>query len=220
MVKARDRVKGGCYKLRRDELKSAWPRLFPGDMVRGQHPKTKEWSLKGQVLEMVHGNRAVNMELDEGEPRLFARNAVRKDTTRAYQEQEEEELRSQLAGTVEEDRPEENQEQPEGSRKERGKRRNRNTEDVEPRRSLRLAKKKVTLGDTGTVDDPKELPYYMEAVEEGYAGTRQRGLGVLSGEEETLTTDRDELQETTLRKEVDVDQEGAVEQAEESTEEL
>ena len=49
---------------------------------------------------MVHGDRAVNVDLDEGEPRLFARDAVRKDTTRAYQEQEEEELRSQLAGTV------------------------------------------------------------------------------------------------------------------------
>jgi hypothetical protein len=42
MVKARDRVKGGCYKVRKDELSSAWPRLFQGDMVRGQHPKTKE----------------------------------------------------------------------------------------------------------------------------------------------------------------------------------
>ena len=47
-------------------------------------------------------------------------------------------------------------------------------EDVEPRRSLRLVKKKVTLGDTRTVDNPEELPYYMEAVENWYAGTRQR----------------------------------------------
>ena len=118
MVEARDRdrVKGGCYKVRKDELKSAWPRLFPGDMVRGQHPKTKEWSLKGEVLEMVHGDRAVNMDLDEGEPRLLARDAVRKDTTRAYQEQEEEELRSQLAGMVGEDRPEADLEQLEESR--------------------------------------------------------------------------------------------------------
>ena len=41
MVKAMDRIKGGCYKVGTDELKKAWPRLFPGDMVRGQHPKTK-----------------------------------------------------------------------------------------------------------------------------------------------------------------------------------
>ena len=99
MVTARDRVKGGCYKVRKDKSSSAWPKLFPGDMVRGQHPKTKEWSLKGQVLEMVHGDRAVNVDLEEGVRRLFARDDVRKDTTRKYQDQEEEELRSQLADT-------------------------------------------------------------------------------------------------------------------------
>ena len=60
----------------------------------------------------------------------------------------------------------------------------------------------------------------MAAVEEGYAGTRQRDPGVLSGEEEALTPDREELQEPTVREEVDGDQEGAVEQAEESLEEL
>ena len=52
-------------------------------------------------------------------------------------------------------------------------------EEAEPRRSLRLAKKKVTMGRLGTVatvDDPEVLPYYMEAVERGWAGTRQRGL--------------------------------------------
>ena len=122
-------------------------------MIRGQHPKTKVWSLKGKVLEMVHGDRAVNVELDEGNSRLFARDAVRKDTTRAYQEQEEEELRVQLGG---EDSLEEQQE---GGEKQRNKRRSHNVEDVEPRRSLRLAKKKVTLGDTGTVDNPEVLPY-------------------------------------------------------------
>ena len=36
-------------------------------------------------------------------------------------------------------------------------------------------------------------------VEEGYAGTRQRDPRVLSGEEETLTPDREELQGPTLR---------------------
>ena len=73
MVKARDRIKRGCYKVRVDESSSALPRLFPGDMVRGQHPETKEWSLKGQVLEMVHRDRAVNVDLDEGVPRLFCK---------------------------------------------------------------------------------------------------------------------------------------------------
>ena len=147
--------------------------------MRGQLPKTKEWSLKGKVLEMVHGDRAVNVDLDEGEPRLFARDAMWKDTTRAYQEQEEEELRSQLADTV-------GEETPEGQLEERKKERRRkpNMEDVEPRRSLRLAKKKVTMGRQGTVDDPEVLPYYMAAVERGYAGARQSDPRVFPEEED------------------------------------
>ena len=42
-----------------------------------------------------------------------------------------------------------------------------NMEEAEPRRSLRLSKKKVTVGRlemVATVDDPEVLPYYMEAV--------------------------------------------------------
>ena len=56
-------------------------------------------------------------------------------------------------------------------------------EDVEPRRSLRLAKKKVTMGRLGTMDDPEVLPYYMAAVESGYAGTSQTNPRVFSEEE-------------------------------------
>ena len=41
---------------------------------------------------------------------------------------------------------------------------------VEPKRSLRLPKKKVTMGRQGTVEHPEVLPY-------GYAGTRKSGLG-------------------------------------------
>ena len=48
MENARERVKGGCYKVKEDKSKAAWPVLRSGDMVRGQHPKTKEWSLKGR----------------------------------------------------------------------------------------------------------------------------------------------------------------------------
>ena len=59
-----------------------------------------------------------------------------------------------------------------------------NMEDVEPRRSLRLAKKSVTMGRLGTVDDPEVLPYYMEAVERGYAGTRQITLRGVTEEED------------------------------------
>ena len=40
-------------------------------------------------------------------------------------------------------------------------------EEVGPRRSLRLARKKVTMGLMGTVDNPEVLPYYMAAVQSG-----------------------------------------------------
>ena len=33
----------------------------------------------------------------------------------------------------------------------------------------------MTTGHLGTVDNPEVLPYYMEAVERGWAGTRKRG---------------------------------------------
>ena len=96
-------------------------------------------------------------------------------------------------------------------------------EDVEPRRSLRLAKKKVTLGDTRTVDNPAELPYYMEAVENGYAGTRQRDYTTPPEAEEAQAPAEGGPEEPPMREEVpeevDDDQEGAVEQAEESLEE-
>ena len=35
MMKAREMVNGGCYKVREDEFKAAWPALHAGDMVRG-----------------------------------------------------------------------------------------------------------------------------------------------------------------------------------------
>ena len=92
-------------------------------------------------------------------------------------------------------------------------------EDVEPRRSARLAKKKVTLGDTGTVDDPGGLPYYMAAVENRYAGTRQSDPMVLSGEEDAAPPDAGEQQEPLERERVG-DLEGAVEQTMEDLEEL
>ena len=170
MEKARERVKGGCKRLQEDETKRAWPKLYAGDMVRGQDPKTKEWSLKGEVLEMVHGDRAVNVDLDDGRTRLFERKAVKKDTTKTYREAEEEELRSQMSGTALEVREDGQLEESMGERR---KRQRPNMEETEPRRSLRLAKKRVTMGRLGTVDDPKVLPYYMEAEEQGWAGTKK-----------------------------------------------
>ena len=180
--------------------------MYAGDMVRGQHPKTKEWSLKGEVLETVHGDRAVNVDLDDGSTRLFARDAVRKDTTKAYRV--EEELRSQLAGTVFEARPDEQLEENMRGRRQKLKP---NMEDVEPRRSLRLAKKNVTMAHRGTADDPEVLSYYMEAVESGYAGTRQRTVRGVTEEEDTPLQASDDQQGA-------VGQEEAGEEQDETTE--
>ena len=72
----------------------------------------------------------------------------------------------------------------EESKRERRQRLKPNMEDVEPRSSIRLAKKKVTMGRLGTVDDPEVLPYYMAAVESGYAGARQINPRVFSEEED------------------------------------
>ena len=83
------------------------------------------------------------------------------EATREYREQEEDEFRVQMGGEVN------LEEQQQGGEKQRRRGRNRNVEDVEPRRSSRLAKKKVTVGDSEKEDNREELPYYMEAVETG-----------------------------------------------------
>ena len=140
-------------------------------MVRGQDPKTKELSLKGEVLEIIHDDRSVNMDLANGRTCLFERKEVKKDTTKAYREAEKEEFPSQVAGTVLEAKVDK---QLEESMRERRQRHGPNKEETEPRRSLRLAKKKVTMGRLDTVDFPEVLPYYMEVVKRGWAGTRKR----------------------------------------------
>ena len=104
------------------------------------------------------------MDLEDGRTRLFERKAVKKDTTKAYREAEEEELRSQVAGTVLEAKVDK---QLEESMRERRQRQTPNKEETELGRSLRLAKKKVTMGRLRTVDFPEVLPYYMEAVKRG-----------------------------------------------------
>ena len=156
------------------------------------------------------------MDLDEGEPRLFARDAVRKDTTRAYLEQEEEELRAQLTDPVGEEAL---GEQLGESTRENRKRRKANVEDVEPRRSARLAKKRVTLGGTGLVDNPEDLPYYMEAVESGYAGPGQSDPAVLRGKENEATADLGGLQESVEEEDME-DPEEAMDQSAGGYEEL
>ena len=74
-----------------------------------------------------------------------------------------------------------------------------NMEEVEPRRSLRLAKKNMTIGRQGTVDDPEVLPYYMEAVKSGYAGTRQSTVRGVTEEEDTPLQASDEQHDAAVQ---------------------
>ena len=46
-----------------------------------------------------------------------------------------------------------------------------------------MTKNRLIMGAQGTVDDPEELPYYMQAVGSGYAGTSQ-SMVMLAVEEE------------------------------------
>ena len=85
-------------------------------------------------------------------------------------------------------------------------------EDVGPRRSLRLAKKKVKMGLQGTVHDPEVLPFYMAAVESRYAGTRKNNPRVFLEEEEQ--------QERMVQEEAVMDKERDMEQGMENVEEL
>ena len=50
-------------------------------------------------MELVHGNRSVNVALEDNSSRLFMREDVRLDSTKRYQEAKEEELKSQLVGS-------------------------------------------------------------------------------------------------------------------------
>ena len=132
--------------------------------------------MKGEVVEVVHGERAVFVVMDDRSSRLYKREDVRLDTTKRYQENKEEELNSQLVGTELEARKDHELE----ARKEheleetlkvpRKARQVTNTSDAAPRRRSRLAKNRLTIGTHGEAHDPETLPYYMNAVKEGRAG--------------------------------------------------
>ena len=54
--------------------------------------------MKGEVIEVVHGNRSVNVALEDNSSRLFMREDVRLDSTKKYQEAKEEELKASWWG--------------------------------------------------------------------------------------------------------------------------
>ena len=127
--------------------------------------------MKGRVLEIVHGGRSANVELEDGDTRLFMRTDVRMDTTRRYQEEEDKELHSQLEGSGMETRKD--QELEETRRRPRVASQTPNVDNGPPRRSSRLSRKKVTIVEEERSHNPRNLDYYMDAVQEGYAGLRK-----------------------------------------------
>ena len=153
--------------------------------MRGQHPKTREWTIKVEVLELVHGERSVNVLLDGGDSRLLMREEVRLDSTKKYKDYKEEDLSTQLAGTGLEARMD--HELAETRKRPRRARQQASSVQDEPRRSLRMAKKKVTRGEEQDFHNPEHLPYYMDAVEQGHA-ERWKGprYGLGDREEEDL----------------------------------
>ena len=154
--------------VKTDEDKRGWKKLHRGDQVRGRHPQTKEWSMKGEVVDVVHRDRAVFVILDDRSSRMYKWEDIRLDTTKKYQGIEEEELDNEWKGSELEARKDHKLE--ESLKVPRKARQSTNASDTGPRRSLRLAKKRVTLRPLEEAHDPNTLPYYMDPVEEGMVG--------------------------------------------------
>ena len=82
MVAARDLVR--APRAVADEDKPGLAPLCMGDLVVGQHPKSKEWSLDGEVTEVTHSDRAyIVTYLEEGNG-MFARLDLKLDKTRRF----------------------------------------------------------------------------------------------------------------------------------------
>ena len=79
MVEARDRVRAARAVAAEDK-----PGLAPlqvGDLVVGQHPKSMEWTMDGEVTAVTHGERAYIMTYHDGGQRMLTRNQLKLDKT-------------------------------------------------------------------------------------------------------------------------------------------
>ena len=80
MVEARDRIRAARATKDRPGL----PPLVVGDLVVGQHPKSGQWTLAGEVSAATHGGRAYWVKFHEGGGRLFARVDLKLDKSGVY----------------------------------------------------------------------------------------------------------------------------------------
>ena len=120
--------------------------------------------MKGEV---VQEGRSVNVVLKDNSSRLFQRSVIRLGSTKRYKEDEEEELSIQLLGTGLEARS--NHKLVETMREPMGAKHVHGPGGAEPRRSKRLATKRVSIRMQEETHDPEQLLYYMEVVEQGIA---------------------------------------------------
>ena len=84
MVRARDKTRADSVK------KDDGPQLSAGDLVRGQDPKTKVWTMAGIVDSIVHNRRSVSIKFQKSGSRIFSREDVKPDTTDKFQYNEQE----------------------------------------------------------------------------------------------------------------------------------
>ena len=82
MVQARDRVRAA--RATKGEDRQGLPPLEVGDLVVGQHPKSSEWTLAGEVSAVTHGARAYYVKYHEGGGRLFTRADLKLDKSGVY----------------------------------------------------------------------------------------------------------------------------------------
>ena len=82
MVEARDRIRAA--RATKEEDRPGLPPLGVGDLVVGQHPKSGQWTLAGEVSTATHGGRAYWVKFHEGGGRLFTRVDLKLDKSGVY----------------------------------------------------------------------------------------------------------------------------------------
>ena len=81
-MKRVDRVRAA--RATKEEDRQGLPPLEVGDLVVGQHPKSSERTLAGEVSAVTHGARAYYVKYHEGGGRLFSRKDLKLDKTGVY----------------------------------------------------------------------------------------------------------------------------------------
>ena len=82
MVVARDRIRAA--RATKEEDRPGLAPLGVGDLVVGQHPKSGQWTMAGEVSTVTNGGRAYWIKFHEGGGRLFSRVDLKLDRSGVY----------------------------------------------------------------------------------------------------------------------------------------